>query len=100
MEQNEFRLLSPGLCESRCGAASMQKFSGEDLMKDERVRQQRAAMVSTIEQQKYEKAMLTKKAKEQERDGAFAMQVEEITALRQAKSILNGAKFNQFLQRH
>jgi len=66
----------------RCGASSMQKFSGEDLMKDERMRQQRAAMVNFIEQQKFEKAMLTKKSQEAEKDNAFAMQVEEITALR------------------
>jgi len=65
--------------DARCGASSLQKFSGEDLMKDERVRQQRAAMVSSIEQQKFEKAML----KQQEDDpGIFGNQVEQITALR------------------
>merc|ERR1719482_1770865 len=64
--------------DARCGAASMQKFSGEDLMKDERIRQQRAAMVSTIEQQKFEKSMLSR----QINDGGFGVQVEEITALR------------------
>lgn len=63
----------------RCGASSMQKFSGEDLMKEERTRQQRAAMVSFIEQQKFEKSMLSKKGVD---GGAFAMQVQEITALR------------------
>merc|ERR1719201_3123892 len=63
----------------RCGAASMQKFSGEDLMKAERTRQQRAAMVSFIEQQKFEKVMLTKQANAE--DG-FSTQAEEITALR------------------
>jgi hypothetical protein len=62
----------------RCGPSSVQKFSGEDLMKDERVRQQRAAMVSTIEQQIFEKAMLSK----QVNDGGFGVQVQEITALR------------------
>merc|ERR1719313_2427357 len=65
--------------DARCGASSLQKFSGEDLMKDERVRQQRAAMVSTIEQQKFEKAMLARR--DAEGDG-FSMQVQEITALR------------------
>jgi len=63
----------------RCGASSMQKFSGEDLMKEERIRQQRAAMVNSIEQQKFEKAMLTKQGAGG--DG-FSVQVEEITALR------------------
>merc|ERR1719498_1523027 len=60
----------------RCGPSSAQKFSGEDLMKEERVRQQRAAMVSSIEQQKFEKAMLARKKD----DGGFGTQVEEITA--------------------
>merc|ERR1719487_2900313 len=63
--------------DTRCGPSSMQRFSGEDLMKDERVRQQRAAMVSTIEQQKFEKAILAKRVN----DGGFGVQVEEITAL-------------------
>jgi len=61
----------------RCGASSMQKFSGEDLMKEERTRQQRAAMVSTIEQQKFEKAILSTQGQEE-----YGVQVEEITALR------------------
>merc|ERR1719313_503390 len=65
--------------DARCGASSLQKFSGEDLMKDERVRQQRAAMVSSIEQQKFEKAMLKQ---QQEDPGIFGNQVEQITALR------------------
>lgn len=63
----------------RCGASSMQKFSGEDLMKEERTRQQRAAMVSFIEQQKFEKVMITKQSNAE--DG-FSTQVEEVTALR------------------
>jgi len=42
----------------RCGPASMLKFGGEDLMRDERVRQQRAQQVMFVEQQKFEKAML------------------------------------------
>merc|ERR1719454_751145 len=62
----------------RCGASSMQKFSGEDLMKAERVRQQSAAMVSFIEQQKFEKAILAGRTN----DGGYGVQVEEITALR------------------
>lgn len=42
----------------RCGPASMLKFGGEDLMRDERLRQQRAQQVMFCEQQKFEKAML------------------------------------------
>jgi hypothetical protein len=61
----------------RCGPSSMQKFNGEDLMKEERIRQQRLAQVSFIEQQKFEKAMLARKP-----DDGFASQVEEVTALR------------------
>jgi len=68
--------------DTRCGPSSMQKFSGEDLMKDERTRQQRAAMVSSIEQQKFEKAMLAKMAKRNDGGVGYAIQVEEITALR------------------
>jgi len=68
--------------DARCGPSSLQKFSGEDLMKDERIRQQRAAMVSSIEQQKFEKAMLAKIAKKNDGGVGFAMQVEEITSLR------------------
>jgi len=61
----------------RCGAASMQKFSGEDLMKAERVAQQRAEMVSFIEQQKFEKTMLSRIAPDD-----HAVQVEAVTQLR------------------
>lgn len=66
----------------RCGASSLQKFSGEDLMKAERVRQQRAEMVNFIEQQKYEKAMLNRMGDEAGRDRRHAQQVAEITAMR------------------
>lgn len=66
----------------RCGASSMQQFSGEDLMKAERVRQQRAEMVSFIQQQKYEKEMLARVGSEGDRDKAHSKQVEEITQLR------------------
>merc|ERR1719453_2359832 len=64
----------------RCGAASMQKFSGEDLMKEERTRQQRAAMVSFIEQQKFEKTLMTRR--NDDGGGEFAKQCEQITNLR------------------
>eukprot|EP00929_Paragymnodinium_shiwhaense_P002141 TRINITY_DN102343_c0_g1_i1.p2 TRINITY_DN102343_c0_g1~~TRINITY_DN102343_c0_g1_i1.p2 ORF type:complete len:421 (-),score=168.34 TRINITY_DN102343_c0_g1_i1:320-1582(-) len=64
----------------RCGPASMQQFNGEDLMKAERVRQQRAAQVNFIEQQKFEKAMLANA--EDGSDAAFAAEVAAITALR------------------
>merc|ERR1719169_236616 len=66
----------------RCGASSLQKFSGEDLMKAERVRQQRAEMVNFIEQQKYEKAMLNRMGDEAGRDRRHAQQVAAITAMR------------------
>jgi hypothetical protein len=65
--------------DARCGPSSMQRFSGEDLMKEERVRQQRAAMVSSVEQQKFEKAMLTRMASD---SGAGISDVEEIAKLR------------------
>jgi len=68
--------------DSRCGASSMQKFSGEDLMKAERVRQQRAEMVSFIQQQKYEKEMLARRDNVGGDAQAHSKQVEEITALR------------------
>jgi hypothetical protein len=68
-----------GDADERCGPSSMQRFSGEDLMKEERVRQQRAAMVSTIEQQKFEKAMFARMTAD---SGAGASEVEEITKLR------------------
>merc|ERR1712193_243580 len=61
----------------RLGPASMQKFGGEDLMKDERIRQQRLAQVGFIEQQKFEKKMLTLC-----KDDGFAATVEEVTSLR------------------
>jgi len=64
----------------RCGPSSMQQFNGEDLMKDERVRQQKAAMVNYIEQQKFEKTMINR-ANEGDA-GDFAQEVADITALR------------------
>jgi len=64
----------------RCGPSSMQKFSGEDLMKEERTRQQRAAMVSFIEQQKFEKVMMTRR--NDDGGGEFAQQCAQIAALR------------------
>jgi len=64
----------------RCGPSSLQKFSGEDLMKEERTRQQRAAMVSFIEQQKFEKVMMTRR--NDDGGGEFAQQCAQITELR------------------
>merc|ERR1712157_559191 len=64
----------------RCGPSSMQQFNGEDLLKEERTRQQRAAMVNFVEQQKFEKAMLS--ANQKNDMDAFAREVAEITALR------------------
>jgi hypothetical protein len=68
--------------DARCGASSMQKFSGEDLMKAERVKQQRAEMVSIIEQQKFEREMLRRRGNDAEGDNKHFTQVEEITELR------------------
>mmetsp|Transcript_1708 Transcript_1708/g.3757 ORF Transcript_1708/g.3757 Transcript_1708/m.3757 type:complete len:436 (+) Transcript_1708:79-1386(+) len=44
----------------RCGPASLQQFNGEDLLKHERERQQKLAMVHALEQQIFEKKMLRK----------------------------------------
>jgi len=64
----------------RCGVSSFQQFNGEDLLKEERIRQQRAQQVNFIEQQKFEKSML---AQANKGDGAaHAREVAEITALR------------------
>lgn len=64
----------------RCGPSSMQQFNGEDLGKEERIRQQRACMVNFIEQQKFEKSMLGAHTKGDM--DAFAAEVAEITRLR------------------
>lgn len=64
----------------RCGPSSMQQFSGEDLNKPERVRQQRLATTAWIEQQKFEKAMRGKL--EADNGGALAGEASQITDLR------------------
>lgn len=69
-----------GDLDARCGAASMQKFAGEDLMKAERVRAQRLMQVDCIEQQKFEKAMLNRM--DHEEDRKFADEVAEMTRIR------------------
>jgi len=61
----------------RCGPASMLKFGGEDLMRDERVRQQRAQQVMFCEQQKFEKAMLAP-----DEDTTIRREMAEMIALR------------------
>jgi len=62
----------------RCGPASLQKFSGEDLMKEERIKQQQRQLRNIIEQQKFEKAMLAEVD-----DGAeLAKEHAEMVALR------------------
>eukprot|EP00928_Gymnodinium_smaydae_P047153 TRINITY_DN31453_c1_g1_i1.p1 TRINITY_DN31453_c1_g1~~TRINITY_DN31453_c1_g1_i1.p1 ORF type:complete len:442 (+),score=124.08 TRINITY_DN31453_c1_g1_i1:104-1429(+) len=64
----------------RCGVSSMQQFNGEDLLKERRVRQQQQQMRDYIEQQKFEKAMLTE---DSAGDGRrMAEEVAEITAMR------------------
>jgi hypothetical protein len=62
----------------RCGASSLQQFAGEDLMKEERVRQQKEAMVNYIEQQRFEKAILADQGDGKE----FVAQAAEIQELR------------------
>jgi hypothetical protein len=62
----------------RCGPASMQQFGGEDLMKEERVRQQKEAMVNYIEQQRFEKAVLAEQGDGKE----FLAELAELQALR------------------
>lgn len=71
----------------RLGPASMQRFSGEDLTKEERKRQQQLETVNFIEQQKFEKAMLSKAEGEEMK--AFAKEVGDITTLR------NGMEANE-----
>lgn len=61
----------------RCGPSSMQKFGGEDLTKQERVKQQQLATVHFIEQQRFEKAAI--KAQEEADAQAFAREVAKIT---------------------
>jgi len=53
--------------DERCGPASLQQFSGEDLNADERRRQQRIAQADFIEQQRFEKGMLNRIAQDEER---------------------------------
>lgn len=65
-----------GDLDPRCGVSSMQKFQGEDLMKDERMRQQRMAMASWVEQQRFEKAAL--KAQEKGVDESRAQYVNDV----------------------
>lgn len=69
-----------GDTDPRCGPASMQQFNGEDLCKEERTRQQRAAQVNFIEQQKFEKSMLQYQHRGD--NEAFTSEVGAITALR------------------
>lgn len=56
----------------RCGPASMQKFNGEDLQQMERIRQQQRQQVNFIEQQRFEKLILS-----QQDDGANARHTQE-----------------------
>eukprot|EP00434_Breviolum_minutum_P022407 symbB.v1.2.019779.t1/scaffold1634.1/size108475/7 len=62
----------------RCGASSMLKFGGEDLMKAERKRQQQKQQVMFIEQQKFEKEMLI----EENGDQKYNQETAEMIALR------------------
>lgn len=77
--------VQPARCgddDPRCGPSSMQQFAGEDLMREERIRQQQLAQVNFIEQQKFEKALLARTDRDAER--AFAEEVKNMTAARNA----------------
>ncbi|CAJ1435610.1 unnamed protein product [Effrenium voratum] len=67
-----------GDADPRCGAASMLKFGGEDLMKAERKRQQQKQQVMFIEQQQFEKEMLI----EENSDKKYIQETAEMIALR------------------
>jgi len=69
-----------GDSDPRCGPASMLQFNGEDLLREERERQQKLATVDFIEQQKFEKEML--KCQNAGEDRIYAQQTAEITSLR------------------
>jgi len=64
----------------RMGPASMQKFNGEDLLRDERLRQQKHAMCDTLQQQVFEKKMLGVQG-DADRD-SFAQQAQEVISIR------------------
>mmetsp|Transcript_30840 Transcript_30840/g.78079 ORF Transcript_30840/g.78079 Transcript_30840/m.78079 type:complete len:436 (+) Transcript_30840:97-1404(+) len=64
----------------RCGPASMQQFNGEDLLKEERDRQQKLAMVHTLEQQIFEKEMLKRMG--EGGDAEYAQQCQDVIDLR------------------
>lgn len=64
----------------RNGPASMQKFNGEDLLREERMRQQRLATADFIQQQLFEKECL-KRASAGE-DAYYAAQTKEIITIR------------------
>lgn len=64
----------------RCGPASMQQFNGEDLLKHERDRQQKLAMIHTLEAQIFEKKMLQRMG--DGGDAEYAQQCQDIIDLR------------------
>jgi hypothetical protein len=64
----------------RCGASSLQKFGGEDLMKRHREVVQQKAQASWVEQQIFEKTMAAQI--DQDASDDFAVQVAGITQLR------------------
>jgi len=91
-----------GDLDPRCGVASMQKFAGEDLMRDERLRQQRLMQVDCIEQQKFEKAML--KRAEEEENKKYEQEVADVIRTRneiEAENISLRKEMNKsYLQGH
>jgi len=83
----------------RLGPASMQKFNGEDLLRDERLRQQSQAMLDTLQQQVFEKKMLQVLGDADRH--TFAQQAQEVISIRneieademaQRKEIMSGYK--------
>lgn len=69
-----------GDLDPRLGPASMQKFNGEDLLKEERDRQMKLATVNQLEQQMFEKKMLQSQGAD---DGAaYQKQAQDLIDLR------------------
>lgn len=95
-----------GDLDQRCGVSSLQKFAGEDLMRGERLRQQRQQQIDCIEQQKFEKAMYKKMEEEENR--RHAEEVAEFTRMRgeledgelQLRREMNKKNLQEFVQMH
>jgi hypothetical protein len=82
----------------RLGVSCAQRLAGEDLMKPERVRQQKLAQASWIEQQKFEKTIIA--AQKGREDGIFSQQVKDITKLRDEMEENEAALRREMQQAH